>query len=683
MLDVAANLVELGLKQTYDTSADNVINDFFLPLLKSADSYDRGVGFFSAGWLRCAAEGMADFATRGGVARWITSPILSESDIDAIVNCDDVVAKIDVEILRNVQALKTELEQNTLNALAWMVYDKIVEFRFALPRCKLSGGDFHDKFGIFYVDNSCVSFNGSYNDSIHGNLNFESFKVFRGWISGELSFVKADVNKFERLWQGKDPNVQVFSASQAVVSEIFSLRTSGRPYKKSDQSVDGSGELPLRGYQSEAVAAWVKAEYRGVFEMATGTGKTYTALRALKELEINVSPLVIIACPYIHLVDQWCRELSKLKIVAHKVYGASSVWFDSLHRDVFLLKKGLKKSVYVVVSNATFRMPKFRQAIDRCKDVVCIVSDEMHTLGARSFWSCLSEEWPYRLGLSATPERYFDDEGSAFLMCYFGGVIYEYGLEKAIGEFLTPYKYLPYLVEMTDHEFFEYHEISKSISMHIDHDTGMLKTDTGKMLAIKRSKIQNDSQNKIAWLAGVVGDVQHVEYSLFYSGSGLFSQVLELLGCNLNLKVHEFTHRQSADERNAILEEFASGSLQGLVAMRCLDEGVDVPPTRAAYFLSSSGNPKEFIQRRGRVLRKFQGKSIALIYDAICVPPKYLWKQRVVEDVEPSVMSAIRHELRRVFEFSRLAINGRASLEMIGDLKPFFNEVDDEKAGEN
>ncbi|WP_165774631.1 DEAD/DEAH box helicase family protein [Candidatus Viridilinea mediisalina] len=286
-------LRDLNLPATLETSRHDLTHDFFEPLLCRAIRYDRGVGYFSSGWLRINAIGLTAFAARGGHARWITSPILAQEDWHALQQ--GVEARRD-EVLRAVLAhavgdLARSLEAHTLSALAWMVADNILDFRLAVPTAELTG-EFHAKFGLFSdVHGNQVSFEGSYNDSIQGTRNYESIKIFCSWKAGHLELIQHDQERFERLWRDEDPNVRVLLLPDAIREQILKLRTHERPYQVAKQTAERSeryrrthpqrpSELRLRDYQEEAIEAWFANECQGICEMATGTGKTITALAA-------------------------------------------------------------------------------------------------------------------------------------------------------------------------------------------------------------------------------------------------------------------------------------------------------------------------------------------------------------------------------------------------------------------
>ena len=280
-------LASFQFPSTLDSSSADLIADFFIPALSTAVRYDRGVGYFSSGWLRITAQGMINFAAHGGRARWVTSPILQEADWQALQRGEQARtdAVLRAAIAENIADLAESLAQDTLSALAWMVADGVLDFRLALPTNKLTGGDFHDKFGIFTdAQGHQLSFNGSYNESVQGTRNYESIKIFHGSEPAFAPLVQADVQRFERLWHNQDPNVAVFALPDGVPPWLAPAQLKEPPtgYRPIQPLI--SQTLRLRNYQTTAIDAWFAHQCRGLFEMATGTGKTITALAASARL---------------------------------------------------------------------------------------------------------------------------------------------------------------------------------------------------------------------------------------------------------------------------------------------------------------------------------------------------------------------------------------------------------------
>lgn len=684
-------LTDLAIPTMMDSSSSNLIADFFTPVLSASVRYDRGVGYFSSGWLRVAAEGMVQFATNGGRARWVTSPILDAEDWDAM-RAGDLARRDTVlrqALRRNIEDLRKSLESDTLSALAWMVADGIIDFRLALPRNKLLSGDFHDKFGIFQdADGNRLSFNGSYNDSIQGLRNYESIKVFGEWYPAFAPLVIADAERFELLWNNQDPNVRTFDLPQAAHEQILRLRTQKRGYPRPEwvqqDAEDPQSMAPYalpaipdsltpRDYQSVAIDAWFKNDCRGLLEMATGSGKTITALLASVRLYEQQERLaVVVAVPYQHLVDQWDTEARRFGYLPILAYQNQAKWRADLDRQCFEFASEYRKSICVIATHATLTTSAFQHSLGRLTGPVMFIADEVHHMGAEKRRESYPQHIPFRMALSATPDRWFDEIGTRATRAYFGDTVFRFPLSKAIGVCLTPYEYHPHLVPLTDVEMGEYARLSRSIWSLTDseeEDDWELR----RLLLIKRDQLLNRATNKLKALSELIDAEPSLLHTLFYTTAGQIDPVIELLGWQKGLLVRRFTASETPVQRRDLLAEFASGRLQALVAMKCLDEGVDIPATRKAFILASSSNPREFVQRRGRLLRQSPGKTHAVIHDLIAMPPLAVAGRAGVSETERRV---VQRELGRFREFANLAQNKHHALDVVWDLAKRYGLMD-------
>ncbi len=687
------SLKETNLPLALNTSKDDLINNFFNPLLKKSVKYDRGVGFFSSSWLKDTMIGMIEFANNHGKARWITSPILSKSDWESI-NLGDVATRdefvwsvLNSEFIR----LKNDGKEDVLVLLAWLIADKIVEFRLAKPRNKLNN-EFHEKVGIFSdSDGNSISFDGSINDSDHGFYNYESIKIFRSWDE-TAPYVAIEQENFQKIWDNNDPNIEVFEISSAILSKILKFRDNTiRPYigpswQTINDLVNDKPKTPskpdsiiLRNYQKNAVDAWFKNNCQGILEMATGTGKTITALTAITQVIENQKKLLtIILCPYIHLAQQWVEEAEKFGFNPLLVAESKSKWIEKIYNLCHDIQRGYIQFGLIVTTNSSFIEGTLLEILTKSQlwENVLIVADEAHHCGSKDMLNSLPDKVNYRLGLSATPIRGYDDEGTEGLISYFGNICFTFSLRDAINQgFLTPYTYSPIPVYMVENEFEEYIDLSKKLAkMHFGEKEQL--NDAALRIAIKRARVLNNSVTKIEWIRNNISYSPELCLTLFYLGEKIFPEVLRILGFEKQLIVHEFTHRQSRLERVKLLEKFAAKKIQAFAAIKCLDEGVDVPPTETAYFLASSSVSREFVQRRGRVLRNYPGKKQANIIDLISVPPKgYLYKGKTDENYY-SIRSAIRREYSRIVEFASLAENKNQALKNFIEIADRFDLLD-------
>lgn len=679
------SLKTLNIPTTVNTSDNNIIEDFFVPALTESIRYDRGVGFFSAGWLRITAKGMTAFASNSGRARWVTSPILSQADWLAMKHGEaarqNVILRKALE--QNIAELEASLEHDTLSALAWMIADDILDFRLAMPRHKLEGGEFHDKFGVFEdAQSNRISFNGSYNESIQGTRNYESIRIFRSWSDELTQLVEDDAKRFFKLWNNFDPNVQVYPIPDAVRARIIKLRTNDRPYSepnrtqlaeliKAEFDTGHSSrlrippEITLRTYQVDAVDAWLAQNAQGLLEMATGTGKSITSLAAMTRLfDLHHRLAIVIAVPFQHLVDQWHNIAGMFGLQPILAYKSKSRWLSSLSQQITEYNRADRSVVSVITTHTTFIDDDFQRIVGQIASPALLIADEVHHLGAERSRTCLPDPIGFRLALSATPDRWFDDIGSLAIRDYFGKTVFSFDLDDAIRqEILVPYDYHPKLVELSEIELQAYIELSEQIAKLVGNEDSEIQ-DALKMLLIKRSRILNNASEKLNTLKDMVEQEKQLHHALFYCSPEQIDSVTQLLGWELGLLIGRFTAREDTEERRQLLADFDQQVLQALVAMKCLDEGVDVPSTRAAYILASSSNPREFIQRRGRILRRAEGKSSASIYDLIAFPPQ-AWSNEANIATERSIIS---HELKRFMEFANSARNKHEALDVIWDI---------------
>lgn len=682
---------ELRLKRIYTTSIDDLSKDFFQPLLMNSKLYDRGVGFFSSGWLRANSEGMFDFATNGGYARWVTSPILSEDDwkhlcLGELARQDDIVYEI---IEQSIINLLDSLGRDTLNALSWLIADRVIDFKLALPRNNLSD-EFHDKFGIFTDSQGLkVAFSGSYNDSMQGLRNYESLTVFESERDHDKEVVTLQQERFNKLWNNQDPNVATYLLSDSIKLKIAKLRPHERPYHKNprhpDQGIGESstiephipGDFAIRDYQFEAYSAWVNNNYQGFFEMATGTGKTYTSLfSAAKVYEDFGSLALIIAVPYIHLADQWEEDARKFNFLPIMAYGSSKDWKDTLSNRVMSFNQGDTKTLCVITTHTTFVSKNFNDVIKGLKGNAMVIADEAHHLGTETARRAYPTQITKRLALSATPSRWFDDLGTKIMIDYFGPTVYSFSLDRAISDgFLTKYFYNPIVVDLTDDEIIAYDELSKKIlPLFYKKNRSRKDEEILQNLLIKRSNLLKNAGNKYQAFDDLLTNLVSIQHAICYASSQQKDNLIHILGNEHGIPTHQFTYVEGRGLRQEILHDFDQGILNCIVAIKCLDEGVDVPSTKMAFFLANSTNPREFIQRRGRVLRNSPGKDYAYLYDFIVVPSRS--NDLSVRDLSRSIL---RKELSRFSLFAKNAENKYQSLAVIWTIAKEFNVLDFEE----
>ncbi|NEO25997.1 MAG: DNA phosphorothioation system restriction enzyme [Kamptonema sp. SIO4C4] len=430
--------------------------------------------------------------------------------------------------------------------------------------------------------------------------------------------------------------------------------------------------LQLRDYQKQAIASWFEHRGRGTLKMATGSGKTIVALAIAAELyqQIELQVLFVI-CPSRHLVTQWERECQKFNL--HPILAFENVqhWQSHLSRQLYNIRAATQPFLTLVTTNATLISEGLRSQLKFFPPKTLIVGDEAHNLGAQQVEAYLPRNIGLRLALSATPERYFDDSGTESLFNYFGAVLEpEFTLADAIEkQALVRYSYHPLLVELTQEESLRYAALTKRIGWALAEQETLEHSSTLTALLMKRSRLVGAAANKLHTLRHLMQGRRHTTHTLFYCGDGYVENcrqveaVTRILGRELGYRVNTYTADTPVVERENLRQQFERGELQGLVAIRCLDEGVDIPAIQTAIILASTGNPRQFIQRRGRILRPHPDKKTATLFDMIVLPPEL---DRETWEVERNLL---RKELVRFLAFAELADNAKEAKATLSQLQ--------------
>lgn len=581
------------VKVCLDTSEDNLIDELYTPCLKWAERFDRGVGYFTTGWLTYNVAGLSDFASRGGKIRLITSPILSTEDTDAIIGAENqdgsAFLRLEAALLENVEILKQEMEADIINAFSWMLYDGIIDMRFAIPCEKLEEGDFHDKFGIFYKGNDALSFSGSINDSKHGFQNYESIKVFKTW-AGTQEYVDADTARFEKIWNRKDHNLKIFTIPQAVKNKIFELRSPDRPYSLPA----GSSKWV---HQDIAVKTFLEKEH-GILAMATGTGKTVTAMKIINKLfDSGEIRRVVITMYGNDLLDQWAiqiRENYKNKQINYH-YASQKMMKDFvMHPDDSIL----------ILSRDSRNLSKLLDLFDRLpgdyRNDTLFVFDEVHGAGSNTFVENLSgrlSPYRYRLGLSATPEREYDEAGNDFLLNEIGEVIFEFTLQDAIQKgILCEFNYISLPYVLTEEEKLKKRKIIAAFNAKKESGEPVDEKDMFTQLAL----VNKTAVNKLEEFESLISQRPELLQKCI-----IFVQTMEY-GAKLQkilVRYSDKYHTYYADDEKINLENFAAGKIDCLLTCKKVSEGIDISSVTNIILFSSDRSRLVTTQRIGRALR--------------------------------------------------------------------------------
>ena len=675
-------LINISIAQAYDTGnrEDQVVRDFYIPVLQESVSYKRLTGYFSSQVLALAARGIAGLISNGGKMQLITSPVVSEKDYEALTSNtpEDIQKFVDAQFAKaigDLNDLASTIAYDHVRALGWMLREGILEIRVLIPREIDSGsGIFHSKVGIVEdSEGNKLSFSGSVNETAMGwSQNIEEFKVFKSWDSGSAFWVKHDEALFEKYWAcSSHDGFEAIPLPKDSAQKLISIAP--EEIEELNLVVPPNGDMrKLRQYQQDAINSWEQAGFQGILEMATGTGKTFTARECIKRWK-NEKPnsLILVIAPTQTIASQWQEVLLDMEPVT--TFG-SKPWRESLRDLASKASLRLIDHTVVIAIQNTASSSDFTELYSNLMKSFSshlIIADEMHGLGAPVFRKALNTEIQGRLGLTATPNRWFDEEGTNLLNEYFKGVVFTFGLHEALTWSdpesgttpLCPYNYFPEFVNLDSLEMDEYLELTRRIIMQSNNAIDSESQEKLNRLLEKRASVLKKAHGKFTALSSILNQINDVTGCLVYcSDREQIDEVIEIVA-KRGITYRTFTGEEGTSprkefsgrsERDWILESFEEGDIQMLIAMKCLDEGVDIPSAKIGIILASTTNPREFIQRRGRLLRRAKGKEIANIYDMIVAPKFDSIDQSEVVNAARKIMEK---ELLRVDEFAADAVN--------------------------
>ncbi len=654
-------LRELTIKSEYRSFIDDVVKDFYIPLLSEAVLYQRAVGFFSSSALSMISRGIDGLIKNGGKIQIVASPRLTEEDYIEIQKGYELRKVIENSLSRELKDPENEEDRKNLSLIAQLVSQGILDIKIAFLTTNNEVSMYHEKMGIITDANGdSVAFSGSMN---------ESENAYNPTLADKLN-IKATKSKKDK-----------------------STADEKLPIHLPD-------DFRIRSYQSQALEKWRENGFRGIYDMATGTGKTLTALASIEYLyrSNNNRLAIIIVCPYQHLVEQWCEDIVRFGIRPIIGFSASpqKKWKKHLEQAVRSFNLGVLDYFCFVTTNASFVTKSVQQQIQLLANDTVLVVDEAHNMGAQTYRRYLPSGIPFRLALSATIDRHNDEEGTEALKCYFGEKCIEYSLRDAIdNRMLTRYYYHPVLTYLEEDELEDYLSITHQLAKAIKKRNGkVVFSEYAKQLLIKRARIVAGARGKLSELEKQIQPYKKDNHLLIYCGATTIKEgdvedlsfgtrqidiVTNLLGNKMQMRVGRFTSQETAQERAQIKKEFAKGDmLQALVAIKCLDEGVNIPSIKTAFILASSTNPKEYIQRRGRVLRKFPGKEYAIIFDFITLP----FSADTIGSHSPDVVSSskglVKRELIRMLDFAEISENPSETYNLIYELKHGFGITEED-----
>ena len=693
--------------------------EFYLKALTNSNSFDLLLGYFSSSAINILSLGFARFIYNGGKVRIVANHILSKEDKSILNNAREGNFDSEIIDLLDIKNLKNSLDEygeHFFNCISYLIANERIEIVLVSP--KKGRGLSHFKSGTFSDGTDTIGFKASCNFTYSGiTQNLEELDVFLLWENSRSSrLIESQTEYFENIFFKtadfvnyiEPSDIQIAMESEfnsktideLIVDEVDLLKARSRvlnnPYlndlivheEKEVYKIATTPKFPYpagpRGYQELAFENWIANDKKGIFSMATGTGKTITALNCLynEYLQSGFYRAVIIV-PTISLVEQWVEECEKFNFKNITTVSSKTDW--TRYFSEVLTKSLLEDSSYIIiVTYASFPRAKFQQFFKKLNEQTLLIADEAHNLGSGSLLRILQDvHLKRRIGLSATINRKYDDVGNVEIQNFFQSNsphTFEYPMKEALEKgVLCPYKYIPHIVYLNEEEQVQYLVVSKQLYKYIDSRTGRYKdcqevTD----LLMRRKRIIHKCTNKKFSFSNILKEELklkgNLKYTLVYAPEGKEQDFSELDHLESEEKLIEQYSRivRSVDDfttvkqftgatknRSELLEQFGNGDIDVLISMKCLDEGVDVPRSELAIFCSSTGNPRQFVQRRGRVLRTHDDKKFATIHDLIVLPDK-----NSIENID-TVKGLIVSELLRVNDFASLAMNSHDSFNIL------------------
>jgi superfamily II DNA or RNA helicase len=702
-------LRDIELKNMYSSGIDEP-KEFFTEALIESKTFDLGLGFFSSSGIRSLSYGFALFIANGGKMRVVINQVLSATDKAAIEKgqsqvVDNFEEKIIADISRLAETL-SKADKQFFRCFSYLISINRIEF---VATVSTKGGLAHDKYGIFTdLQGNKITFIGSANFSKTAlELNGETITVFSSWNDSDR--VSEFQNIFNESWKEDTPHLIHIPLNEVkthiegkfspeTVAELIqhgidlrdiqnlheTPKTKTKPLsprliEKLEQK-EQEPRFPFpeeRKIQKNAYATWVANDKQGIFAMATGAGKTVTALNCvLKRYHEDGFYKVIIAVPTQALAVQWEQEVKSFNFQNIVSTHTENDWRNILNRYTTRSILDKKKNLVLITTYATFNRRDIQDFLKNTRGIESFIyiADEAHNIGSTNTLKHLPKNILQRIGLSATPERIYDDVGSEQLYQFFNSrppqYTYRYTMKQAIeDEILCHYDYYPLFVELTTDEMQAYKTITDQLRKFIDPDTGKYKKEA-EMLLLKRKRIIHKAENKKVAITNLLEDLKNkrkLDYTFVFVPEGYEPDYSE----NDNYSVQDedihiideyaqmfreqgYTYHKyisGLEDAQNVLKSFADGEIQILLSMKCLDEGVDIPRAEHAIFCSSTGNPRQFVQRRGRVLRKSKGKIKATIWDLIVTPPD------ITGDLSNVERSLFISEVKRIVNFATLADN--------------------------
>lgn len=671
------NFLNLDINLKYKSLNEDLIEIFYKPVFHNTKTYKRAVAYFSSDSLFLLLKALRNFVIDNeGKIQLIISPFLSENDLDVLKELNQEINPYINKVFKDL--LNSEFLSLTSRQLfIALLKSQVLEIKIAIPDNSL--GIFHEKIGIFYdFCGNKIAISGSNNQTVNATkYNHESFNTFCSWKNGQNEYVKQHEKDFDNYWENFEKNLKVYDVNKALSENLlkkYDTTKSIRELFEDFLKKENTKTLNFDPYEHQIIGnkLWMKNK-KGILKYATGAGKTKAAILILSELEkIEKKLFTIIVVPDKNLVVQWSEELKENKYTSIKCYSENQNWIKELKDEINIYSFSDEYNNVIVVSADTFFGVKFKSELSKIKSEYFLIVDECHSWGTEYRLANLPNP-NFILGLSATPEINFSETKTLKLLRFFGGIVHEFTLETAIKKgFLVGYDYVPIEVKLNENEKAQYGEITKKIVSLFGKDISEISDKYDKILEtllFKRARIVYGAASKLEYLEKNISDFIKEGNLLIYAGPTSYSeddvddiqksattqlQAVNQILSSKGLRYAKYTSEENQSQREFALKAFQNNTYQILTAIKCLDEGIDIPQVTKAIILASSTNPREFIQRRGRVLRKHPKKTKATIYDFIVSNEEY--------------DSLISKEIKRVYEFSNIANNKKELFEKYNNL---------------
>ncbi|WP_417859768.1 DEAD/DEAH box helicase family protein [Winogradskyella sediminis] len=721
----------------YKTGSEDEPFQFYLDALCNSNTFDLLLGYFSSSAINLLSLGFANFIYNGGKVRMIINNILSEQDKIAVKNGLEgnvIKNQFDLSNITKLQHTLKESDKHFFECLAWLINNNRITIKIIQP---IGGkGISHYKSGVFGDGNNKVGFKASCNFTAYGLLeNLEELDCHLSWEDPSSNKrIKSLTDYFDRIYSGNADFVDYLNPDDILISiqkefgnktinELLisekdlitkknkllgnpKVRKSLKAAQKKIEDFEESEQLPHfprfdgkisepREYQVEAYDKWLKNNSKGIFAMATGTGKTITSLNCLLEESRKNNNIyqALILVPTITLVNQWEEEAKSFNFNYVIKVSSKNPWENELSTLLSMAKR-VPTSFIIISTYASFIRERFNKYLSKLPKETLFIADEAHNVGSRSVLEKLDLiKCNKRIGLSATPKRVYDEVGSETLEKFFNDkepYTYGFSMNRAIEEnILCKYEYYPHIVSLTKEELENYIEITKKISRCTQGaDNNPELSAMLERLLLIRKQIIHKAENKLPKTISILkerfqndGDLK---YTFIYVPEGntyelnedenedddnirIINQYTREIGkIDRSIMVNQFIGGMK--DRDEVLNQFKEGDIHVIASMKCLDEGVDIPRAEHAVFCSSTGNPRQFIQRRGRILRKHKDKHFAVIHDLVVVPD--LTQSDLDSDTIKVERKMVEKELERVMYFASLSKNPDYTEEV-------FNEICD------